>query len=78
MKKEELLAALKKLNAEEELAIPIYTQHLDSTFFLSGFAPEVQEKIKGTLLILSKESEGHAKVFKDMIQKIEGSNQDVY
>ena len=78
MTKNELLAVLKRLRAEEELAIPIYTEHLSSTFFLSGFEPEVQKKLKGMLSVLAKESEGHAKIFEDMTRKIQGSSQDVY
>lgn len=78
MKKEELLSRLKKLRNTEELAIPIYTQHLNSTLFLSGLKPDVQEKIKETLLVLARESEGHARMFRDMIEKVQESDQDAY
>lgn len=78
MTKNELVAVLKKLRDEEELAVPIYTEHLTSTFFLSGFEPEVQKKLKEMLSVLAKESEGHAKIFEDMTRKIQESPQDVY
>jgi len=78
IQKEELLTALRKLSAEEELAIPIYTQHLESTFFLSGFKPGVQQKIKEILSVLAKESEGHARVFRQLAKEVEKSDQDVY
>jgi len=76
--KNELLATLKKLRDEEELAVPIYTEHLKSTFFLSEFELEVQKKLKEMLLVLARESEGHAKIFNDMTRKIQESPQDVY
>lgn len=78
MTKNELIATLKKLRNVEELAIPIYTQHLNSTFFLSGFEQDTERKIKETLLVLAKESEGHARIFKGLIKKIQESNQNVY
>ena len=78
MKKDELLTVLKKLNTEEEQAIPFYTQHIENTFFFSDFPRETQKKLKETLLILAKESEGHARIFKEIIKNVQESDQDVY
>jgi rubrerythrin len=78
MTRDELIARLKQLHDEEELAIPIYTRHLESTFFLSSFKPETQEAIKKTLLTLSLESKAHARMFKTMIKKVQESERDVY
>jgi len=78
MKKEELLALLKRCLNEEERAIPLYTKHLSETLFLSGFKPEAQIRIKELLLLLKKESESHEKIFNNLIQDVKRASQDVY
>lgn len=78
IKKDDLIAQLKQLRSEEELAIPIYSKHLESTFFLSHIKPAAQEEIKSMLLTLALESEVHARMFEALIKKVEGSKQDVY
>lgn len=78
MTKEELIFQLQKLCDEEEHAIPIYTKHLDSTFFLSGFKPKVQKEIRELLLTLALESEVHARMFEGMIKMIQESERNVY
>ena len=78
MTREELIGRLKQLRDEEELAIPIYTQHLKSTFFLSSFKPETREEIKSMLLTLAEESETHARMFEAIIKKVKESERDVY
>ena len=78
MTKKELIAQLKKLHNEEELAIPVYTKHLESTFFLSTLTADAQKNIKEMLLTLSLESEVHARMFESTIQKIQESDRDVY
>ncbi|MBU9889951.1 MAG: hypothetical protein KTQ49_08815 [Candidatus Omnitrophica bacterium] len=70
MTKDELIARLTRLSQEEEHAIPIYTKHLDSTFFLSGFRPEVQKQIRDMLLTLALESEVHARMFEGLIKRV--------
>lgn len=77
MTREELIARLTRLSNEEEHAIPIYTKHLDSTFFLSGFSPEVQKNIREMLLTLALESEVHARMFEGMIRRIKEGERDV-
>ncbi|MDD5227115.1 MAG: hypothetical protein PHV97_08050 [Candidatus Omnitrophica bacterium] len=78
MTKNELIARLKKLRDEEELAIPIYTKHLESTFFLSHIKPDARKEIEGMLLTLAMESEVHARMFEGMIKKVQESERDVY
>jgi hypothetical protein len=78
MTKEELLALLKRGLDEEEKAIPLYTKHLGTTLFLSEFKPEAQVKIKELLLLLKKESESHAEVYKGLLKSVDGAQQDVY
>jgi rubrerythrin len=78
MNKNELIAALQKLCDEEEHAIPIYTKHLESTFFLSDFKPEIQSEIREMLLTLALESEVHARMFQAALKKVRESERDVY
>jgi rubrerythrin len=78
IKKEDLLASLKESLNTEERAIPIYTRHLNSTLFLSGFSKDLQEKIKNTLLTLKSESQRHEQIFKALIERLERSQKDVY
>jgi rubrerythrin len=78
MTKDELVSQLRQLHNEEELAIPIYTKHLESTFFLSRIKPEAQKEIKEMLLILAMESEVHARMFEATIKKVQDSERDVY
>jgi rubrerythrin len=78
IKKDDLLASLKESLNTEERAIPIYTRHLNSTLFFSGFSKELQKKIKDTLLTLKSESQRHEQVFKALIEKVEKSQKDVY
>jgi hypothetical protein len=78
MTKEELLVMLQRGLDEEERAIPLYTKHLSTTLFLSGFKPESQVQIKELLMLLKKESEFHAKVYDGLLMSIKESQQDVY
>ncbi len=78
IKKEELLKSLKEAEVLEEKSIPVYTKHLDSTLFLSGFSKEEQEELKKVLLILKKGSEEHREIYEDLINKIRESAKDVY
>ncbi len=78
MTKSELIARFKKLHNEEELAIPIYTKHLENTFFLSHLKPEVRKDIEEKLLTLAMESEVHARMFEAVIKRIQESKRDVY
>ena len=78
MTKDALIARLKQLHHDEELAMPIYTKHLESTFFLSHIKPEAQKEIKSMLLALATESKEHARMFEAIIKKVKESGRDVY
>ena len=78
MTKDELIEKLRQLHNEEEWAIPIYTKHLESTFFLSRIKPHAQKDIKEMLLTLAMESEVHARMFEAVIKKVQESERDVY
>lgn len=62
----------------EEMAIPVYAKHLESTLLLSGVSQNEKLQIDGVLTTLRKESEGHERLFQKLISEIEGSSQDVY
>jgi rubrerythrin len=76
--KDKLLHSLKKSLRTEEMAIPVYTKHLESTVFLSGMPHEDEKRIEETLLMLGRESEIHKKIFQSLIQEVEKSSQHVY
>ncbi len=76
--KNDLIASLKQNLYTEEQSIPIYSKHLNSTVFFSGFSKGLQEKIQNTLLILKNESQHHEQIFKALIDKLEKSPKDVY
>jgi rubrerythrin len=78
MTKDELIDQLKRLCDEEEHAIPIYTRHLESTFFLSNFKAGVQQKIRDMLLTLALDSEVHARMFEAAIKRVKESDRHVY
>ncbi|TAK95730.1 hypothetical protein EPO05_03490 [Patescibacteria group bacterium] len=67
MKKSEqktILALIDEATKYEELAIPIYSSHLRSTFFLSGLDAKKQKTIQESLQTLARESEGHIVLLK--------------
>lgn len=78
IRKEELLKFLKESEVLEEKSIPVYTKHLESAIFLSGFSKQEQEELKKVLLILKKGSEVHKEIYEDLINKIRESAKDVY
>ena len=78
MKKEVLLKALEDCIKTEESAIPIYTKHVGNTLFLSEFKEIEKKSILKILDMLAKESLRHSQLFRDLIAKVKGSQQDVY
>ncbi len=78
MTKEELISRIKQLNDQKELAIPIYTQHLEDELFLYALEPEAQKQIKEALLASAKESEAHAQMFRSAVKSVEDSERHVY
>lgn len=78
MTKEELARNLQLCIKTEESAIPIYTKHISDTFFLSIFSEQEKEAAVNILTMLSRESEGHATLFKALYSRVQGSGKDVY
>ena len=76
--KEKLVNELKEALKTEESAIPLYTKHVSSTLFLADMEDEDLSRIKEILDILNSDSSKHARVFKGLINKIEGDTKDVY
>jgi len=78
IKKEKLLVLLKDNLDSEEKGIPIYTQHLNNVFFLSGFNKDDKAMIEGVLMKLKAESQRHGDIYARLIKKIKGSPKNVY
>lgn len=76
--KEKLLVELNEALKTEESAIPLYTKHVSSTLFLADMEDEDISRIKEILDILNYDSRKHARIFKSLINKIEGDTKDVY
>lgn len=62
----------------EEIGIIIYSKHLGTILFLSGFEKGVQEKIRAYLKILKEDSEEHKRLLEDAREKILRSKKNVY
>jgi len=78
IKRDELIALLRRGLDTEEKGISIYAKHIDNIVFLSGLSQEDQGKIKHTLMILKQDSESHKVIFQDLINKITESTRDVF
>lgn len=78
MTKNELLEALQEALKTEESAMPLYTKHIDSTLFLSGFDLAEQEQIGRILHTLNVESTHHGMALQLLINKIKSEDKDVY
>lgn len=72
MEKKSLLKLLDESIVVEELAIPIYSEHLDSALFWSGFKSEITDEIKKTLLKIANESKEHIRIIQKLKNKIGG------
>ncbi len=78
MEKGILLKKLEECIKVEESAIPLYTQHVHNTLFLSDFEKKDQDRVKAILMELKKDSEKHKKMFEDLLTEVKGSGKDVY
>jgi hypothetical protein len=63
-----IIGRLREAMVKEELAIPLYTSHIEQTLFWSGLPAKKQEKIIENLKTLEKESEIHARVFQQILK----------
>lgn len=76
--KEKLVNELNEALKTEESAIPLYTKHVSSTLFLADMEKEKISRIKEILDVLNSDSSKHARMFKSLINRIEGEPKDVY
>jgi hypothetical protein len=76
--KQEFLDFLNEALKTEESYLPLYTRHISSTLFLSGFEQEQKDRIRRILMTLHKESTEHAETFKRRIQTVEAGDKNVY
>ncbi|MFA5238427.1 MAG: hypothetical protein WC476_01790 [Phycisphaerae bacterium] len=76
--KEKLLDSVKTASKTEESAIPLYTEHINSALFLSGFEEDKKQRIQKILQRLNKDSNRHAKTLRQLIRQIESEDKDVY
>lgn len=66
------IALLEEAVKTEESAIQIYTRHIESTLFLSGFKEETGDRIKQTLQVLAEESQKHKGWLETRIAELKG------
>ena len=78
MTKERLLNLLGESLKAEEIALPLYTRHIGSTLFLSGFEAAKQDRIIQILGILHDESDEHRQTLQRLIDKVQNEDKDVY
>jgi len=78
MTKERLLKLLGDSLKAEESALPLYTKHISSTLFLSGFEAAKQKQIRRILGILQDESNEHYQTLRWLIDNTRNEDKDVY
>jgi hypothetical protein len=76
--KEELLQYIDEGIRMEEGVIPMYTKHITSTLFLSGFKDKTRDEVEAILTRLGEDSTKHRKALELLRQEIEESEDDVY
>lgn len=62
----EIAIKIKEAMIKEELAVPVYTSHIEQAFFWSGLTQAKQKKIISGLRVLAKDSRRHAKMFEQI------------
>jgi len=78
MTKQELLKSLQHALNTEESAMPLYTRHINSTLFLSGFDHDAQKRMSEILHTLNIESTHHGMALQSLINKIQSEDKDAY
>ena len=76
--KEKLIDELEESLNTEESAVPLYTKHISSTLFLSGFTDKSCSRIEEILSELASDSDRHASMFKQLIEHVKSGVKDVY
>lgn len=72
MDKKEIIKLIDDSIIIEEMAIPIYKKHLDSSMFWSGFDVSDQETIRQGLETLIRESKKHIKILNRLSELAQG------
>ena len=78
MIKEALLEKLEEAIKIEEAAIVVYSRHVDSTLFLSGFSPDSRQSVARILAELLEDSQRHRKTFEKLIARVGKDEKNVY
>lgn len=76
--KQELVRNLKEALQLEEKSIQIYTDHISAALPWTGIGKESAEKIRKTLSVLGRDSEGHKKIVLNLIKKVEEDSRDAF
>ena len=63
-----IIDTLKEAMVKEELAIPLYSSHIEQALFWSGLSAKKQKLIIDNLRILERESEIHAQSFRKILK----------
>ena len=78
MTKQELLKKLKEALQMEEKSILIYTDHISAALPWTGIKEEEAEKIRNSLSVLGRDSEGHKKIVMSLMNKVEEDSRDAF
>lgn len=66
--KELVIAEINDAIIKEELAVPLYTSHIEQTLFWSGLEKSKQAKMIRGLKTLVKDSRGHAAALRKIME----------
>ncbi|MFA5164289.1 MAG: hypothetical protein WC481_01825 [Candidatus Omnitrophota bacterium] len=76
--RDEILHFLGECLRMEEEVIPLYSKHIESSLFLSGFREADRARAGAILDTLRKDSMRHKEVFNGLIKKVKEAGADVY
>lgn len=76
--KQELLKHLKDALQMEEKSIQIYTEHISAALPWTGIKKEEGDKIRKSLFVLGRDSEGHKKIVLNLIKKVEEDSRNAF
>ncbi|HPS20540.1 MAG TPA: hypothetical protein PKY78_06100 [Candidatus Omnitrophota bacterium] len=70
--KEKVLKLLEKCVHTEDSVIPVVSEHISNTLFLSGLREKDADVIKSVLNTLRSDSERHRRMFQHAVEKVRG------
>jgi thiamine phosphate synthase YjbQ (UPF0047 family) len=76
--REELIATIEKCILLEDAVVPLYTQHISSTIFLSEFDSDLKSTFLSSLKRLGDDSAQHKIKLEALLNTIKESDRDVY